>query len=288
MIESEMPDRAGSPQLDVGSRLGPYSLEAPLGEGGMGVVYRARRDDGTVVALKVLKPELSGDEVYQKRFMHEARAATEVQHTHLVPVVDAGHDNGFHYLAVAYVEGSSLEGVIAEGGPLPFREIARVVADVGAGLDALHRAGLVHRDVKPSNIMIDPSGFAALTDFGLARGRGYTVLTKPGQVMGTLDYIAPELIQGAHASAATDIYALGCTVFEAVAGTPPFAHKSVFEAAIAHLEEEPPNPCVTRPDAPGSLGWAIVQALAKDPQRRPPTATAYAHMIGASMRSDPA
>jgi serine/threonine protein kinase len=253
----------------------------------MGVVYRAVREgDGQLVALKILRHELVGDDVFRKRFLHEARAAREVQHRHLVPVLEAGESEGQQYLAVAYIEGGSLESLIQASGPLELETVVRIAAEVGAGLDALHAQGLVHRDVKPSNIMLDDDGAASLTDFGLARGRGYTVLTKPGQVMGTLDYLAPELIKGEPASPASDIYALGCTICECIAGQPPFADKGRLEAAIAHLEEEPPDPCAGRADLPPQLSWAILRALAKNPADRPTTATAYARMLQVAASTD--
>ena len=271
---------AAKRELDVGDHIGVYRLVRFLGEGGMGIVFEAVREpDGETVALKVLKRELAGDETYKRRLAHEARAASDVLHKHIVPVLEAGEAGGHNYLAVGYVHGRSLRERIAEEGPLTLEEIPRLVSEVGAGLDALHDAGLVHRDVKPANIMLDESGSAMLTDLGLARGRAYTVLTKPGQVMGTLDYIAPELIQGQQASPASDIYALGCTVFECVAGEPPFASKGSFEVAVAHLEDTPPDPCRERTDVPASLSWAVLQALHKDPARRPPTATAYARGV---------
>jgi serine/threonine protein kinase len=273
-------NRPEAEDLGPGGRLGPYRLESILGEGGMGIVFHAIREpEGDQVALKVLRRELTHDETYRRRFTHEARAAGEVRHRHLVPVLDAGEADGRTFLAVAYVRGESLEHRIQVRGALPLAEVAGLTAQVGAGLDALHREELIHRDVKPSNIMIDDEGTAALTDFGLAKGRAYTVLTKPGQVMGTLDYLAPELIKGQPATAASDIYALGCVVYECLAGHPPFAEKSVFQVGIAHLEEEPPDPTTDRDDAPEGLAWSILRALEKDPARRPPSATAYAQMV---------
>jgi serine/threonine protein kinase len=201
-----------------------------------------------------------------------------VRHKHLVPITEAGEADGRPYLAVAFVRGRTLEQRLADGW-LPIPDVVRVVAHVASGLDALHNAGIVHRDVKPSNVIIDESGSANLTDFGLAKGRAYTVLTKPGMVMGTLDYLAPEMLRGAEATDASDIYALGCLAFECTAGRAPFADKSMFDLASAHLNLEPPDPCANRDDAPEGLSWAIVQALAKDPDKRPPTATAYAHLI---------
>jgi serine/threonine-protein kinase len=266
--------------LGSGDRLGPYRLEERLGEGGMGVVFRAVHEpDGVEVALKILRVEFSSDETFRRRFVHEARAAGEVRHKHLVPITDAGEVDGRPYLAVAYVEGRTLEDRLANDGQMPLEEIVKVVAHVASGLDALHTAGIVHRDVKPSNVIIDPTGSAKLTDFGLAKGRTYTVLTKPGVVMGTLDYIAPEMLRGSEATAASDIYALGCLAYECTAGRAPFADASMFELAGAHLTQEPPDPCADRTDAPDGLSWALLQALAKDPEKRPPTATAYAHLI---------
>jgi serine/threonine protein kinase len=274
--------------IDVssGDRLGPYRLEERLGEGGMGVVFRAVREpEGEEVALKVLRHELAGDETFRRRFAHEARAAGEVRHKHLVPITDAGEVEGRPYLAVAYVRGRTLEDHLARDDRMSLEEIVRIVAHVASGLDALHAAGIVHRDVKPSNVIIDPTGSANLTDFGLAKGRTYTVLTQPGMVMGTLDYLAPEMLRGAEATAASDIYALGCLTYECTAGRTPFADSSMYELASAHLTLEPPDPCSDRPDAPDGLSWAILQALAKEPEKRPPTATAYAHLISFAVGS---
>ena len=142
----------------------------------------------------------------------------------------------------------------------------------------------MHRDIKTSNILLDEQGTALLTDFGLAKGRAYTALTKPGQVLGTLDYLAPELIRGEQATAASDIYAFGCVVYECVAGKPPFGHKTVFEVGVAHLEEEPADPGAGRRDWSPALSRPVLQALAKDPALRPPTATAFATMLQVAAR----
>lgn len=206
----------------------------------MGVVFCAEHlPDGSFVALKVLKPALAADAVYRQRFAREARVAGEVQHPHLVRILESGEDGGHHYLAVAHVQGGSLERRIEQDGRLPVDEVIRLVAEIAAGLDALHAAHIVHRDVKPANVMLDEHGSALLTDYGLAKGRAYTVLTRPGEVMGTLDYIAPELISGEEARAESDIYALGCLVYECLTGAAPFAKRTIFEVAVAHLEAEP-------------------------------------------------
>jgi serine/threonine-protein kinase len=194
-------------------------------------------------------------------------------------VLDAGEEAGRSFLAVAFVAGPTLEQRI-QAGPIPIEDVVRITAEVGAGLDALHEADLVHRDVKPSNIILAEDDGAMLTDFGLAKGRAYTVLTRPGQVMGTLDYIAPELIRGQAASPASDVYALGCVVYECLRGHAPFAQKTVYQVAAAHLEEEPQDPCAGRGDCPDGFSWAVLRALAKDPAQRPGTARAYAQMVG--------
>ena len=268
-----------SPELAVGDSFAGFRLEELLGEGGMGLVFRAVRDaDGATVALKILKAALSEDDTFRQRFLHEARAAATAHHEHLVPILDAGETDGRSFLAVAYVEGSTLEERIRERGPLPVGDLVRLARELGSALDALHRSGLVHRDVKSSNVML--AGDAALlTDFGLAKGPAYTVLTRPGQVLGTLEYLAPELIRGEPATPATDIYALACTVYECAAGRTPFGGRSLFEVGIAHLDEEPPDPGAGRTDWPSSLSVALVTALRKDPHDRPSSTTEYAAML---------
>jgi serine/threonine-protein kinase len=275
-------------ELGAGDQVGPYRLEALLGAGGMGVVYRATREGGgDTVALKVLRGELSDDETFRRRFAHEARSAEEVRHPNLVRVLEAGEDGGRHYLAVEYVPGATLEERIKESGPLPLPEVVRVATEVGAALDALHALELVHRDVKVSNVLVRDDGAYLLTDFGLAKGRAYTVLTRPGQVMGTLDYLAPELIRGEVATAASDVYALGCTLYECLTGATPFGNKGVLQVGIAHLEEQPPDPRGARPDCPPAFADALLQALEKDAARRPAPASAYAGALAAAAAPAP-
>jgi serine/threonine-protein kinase len=267
-------------ELQPGETVGGYRLEEVLGEGGMGLVFRASRiADGHEVALKVLKVELADDLLFQHRFRQEARAAAEVTEPHLVPIIEADEADGRHYLAVDYVSGGSLAGRIADQGTLGAADLVRVISEVGAGLDALHGAGIVHRDIKPQNILFSADGTAMLTDFGLAKGRAYTVLTKPGQVMGTLDYLAPELIRGEPATPQTDVYALGCVAFECLVGRAPFADKSLFQVGLAHLEEPPPNPVELRPEADPNVSRAVLAALEKSPEVRPQSAGAYADLL---------
>ena len=252
--------------------------------GGLGIVFRANRSTGGVAALKVLRRELSGDETFRRRFEREGRIAAQLDHPHLVEVVDAGEARGLHYLASRFVEGETLADRLERDGPLPLADVTRLAAELGTALDTLHGAGLVHRDVKPSNVMLGKEG-AALTDFGLARGVADSVLTTPGRVVGTLDYLAPEVIRGEPAGPPADIYALGCLLYECICGSPPFGSRPFAAAAAAHLTEEPHDPCFARNDLPPALWDALRYGLAKNPGDRPPTATAYALMIRVSAQA---
>lgn len=268
-----------------GDQIGAYRIGTKLGEGAAGAVYSAvRHDDGFWVAVKVLKRGLSADPTYLARFRREARVATEVQHRNLVPIIEFGEQSGHVFIAAEFRDGGSLADLISEKGQLPLEECARLVADIASGLRALHHHDIVHRDVKPANVMLDHHGSAALTDFGLARGHAYTVLTTPGQVLGTIDYLAPELIQGREATPASDVYSLGCLAYECVTGAPPFADRGVFEVAVAHLEEEPPDPRTRRDDLTDEFAWALLRALEKDPGERAPTAVSYANLLGVAAR----
>ena len=272
-------------ELEEGGRLGPYRLERLLGEGGMGVVFKAVREpDGEVVALKVLRAELSDNDTYRQRFTREGRVAAGLTHRHLVPVVDAGEVDGYPYIAARYVVGRTLADVLEDEGPLALSPMLRTISEVATALDTLHREGLVHRDVKPANIMIDESGISYLTDFGLAKGLAATVLTKTGHVVGTAAYLAPEVIRGQAAGPPADIYALGCVTYECIAGNPPFGRASIVETALATIRDEPDDPCRERDDLAEGLSFAVLQALAKSPSDRPPTAAAYALMLRISAR----
>jgi serine/threonine protein kinase len=278
------PRRTGSRELESGDRLGEYSLESLLGEGGMGLVFRAVGADGKVVALKVLRRELGEDEVFKERFGQEARAAAEVHHPNLVPILATGEADGRNYLVVRYAEGGSLDDRLRETGTLTVDETLGLVEELAAGLDALHALGLVHRDVKASNVVFDREGTAMLTDFGLAKGRAYTLLTRPGQVLGTAEYLAPELVKGARATPVTDVYALGCMIFECLTGKTPFGHKKLVEIGLAHLDDIPPDPSADRPEVGPELGEAVLVALEKDPARRPQSAGAFASLLLSARR----
>jgi serine/threonine-protein kinase len=274
------PERPEKTALGAGAQIGRYRIEAPIGEGGMGQVFRAvRTDDGETVALKVMKERMPADSEWVRRFLREAQAASEVRHERLIGVLDAGEEDGRHYLVMPYVAGQTVEQRIRAAGPLSLDVTQRMVADVAAGLDALHEHGLVHRDVKASNIIFGSDGSAALADFGLAKGTRYSDLTRPGQVVGTVDYLAPELIRGEPATPASDVYALGCVVFECLCGQTPFGGRGRFQVGMAHLEEAPANPCAGRAELPERYGEVVRRALRKDPARRPATPSAYARAL---------
>ena len=274
--------------LAPGQAIGGYRLHAALGEGAGGLVFRARAADGRTVAVKILRPERGGDATLQTRFQREARLAREIESRHVAPVLDVGEDAGNAYLVLPFYEGGSLAARLRSSGPLTLEETAELAAQLGRGLDALHANGILHRDVKPSNVLLERDGTAALSDFGLARTAESTRLTEEGQVVGTPHYLAPELIEGRDATRASDVYALGCVLFECLVGAPPFSGRGIAEIGFAHLVDPPPDAHELRPEVPRDAGAAIVTALAKDPAERPPTGTALARLLHVARTSSPA
>src|SRR3954471_629665 len=264
---------------NVGERFGTYEVLERLGEGGMGTVFRARSAAGEAVALKVIRPELAGDLTFRARFDREARTAAMVRHPHVVGLVDVGEQDGVPYLASDYVPGGTLEYRLRCRGRLPLAEVVTVALQVADGLGALHAAGLVHRDLKPGNILLGDDGAAYISDFGLAKHEQSARLTAQGRTVGSAEYMPPEQVRGLEVGPAADVYALGCVVCECLGGAPPFAPRTGMDAMIAHLTSEAPDPCGGRDNAPPELGWAVLRALQKDPGERPPTAIAYARMI---------
>jgi serine/threonine-protein kinase len=264
------------------TRIGDYAIDRLLGEGGMGRVYEARGRDGTRVALKLIKTELARDETLRRRFQREARIAQTVRHPNVVPLIAMGEYEGVPYMAQSFIDGRSLEQKLAGDGVLDTASALRICADVAAGLDALRAAGLVHRDVKPGNILLDERGRAYIADFGLAKNPQGSLLTRPGQALGSVDYMAPEQIRGDEVSTAADIYGLGCVMYECLCGRTPFADAKGMQILWAHLREEPPDPCRLRRDLAPSLGHALMAALKKDPDARPASAREYAQMLAAA------
>jgi serine/threonine protein kinase len=272
-------EKSDADALAPGSTVGPYRVEELLGEGGMGMVYRAVGPDGETVALKLVKGEIAKDNVFRRRFDREARTAARIGHPNVVPVLDTGEHDGVPWMAQRFITGGSLEGRIQRDGPLALPFVLDICTQVADGLDAMHAEGLIHRDVKPGNILLDETEKAYITDFGLMKDREASVLTRPGQALGSMDYMAPEQIRGEEVTARSDVYALGCVMCECLSGKPPFADRQGMRILWAHLQEEPPDPLAGRSDVPADVSWAILRALEKEPEMRPPTATAYAHMV---------
>jgi len=248
----------------------PPELGRLLGEGASARVYAAAGRD---LVVKVLKPELARDPVARTRFLREARAAARVAHPRLVPVLDHGENRETVWLTLPYLSGGSLAERLRRG-PLDRGGVVALAEDVAGGLDALHAAGIVHRDLKPSNILFDGFGNAFVADFGLAKDLSWTGVTGTGALLGTPHYLAPEVIAGAEPSAASDLYAFGCVLWEAIVGEPPFAGRSFFDVGLAHVGEELPDAGL-----PTEVAFALGSVLEKDPARRPATAHAVAAML---------
>ncbi len=268
-----------NPDPRIGTQIGTYAIDGVLGEGGMGKVYRATGADGTPIALKLVKEDYARDETFRRRFYREARIAQTVKHPHVVPVLDTGEHEGLPYMAQRFVDGEALDRKLKREGPLPVATAVAVCDDVAAGLEALWAAGMVHRDVKPANILLDGAGRAYITDFGLAKDTQGSLLTLPGQALGSMDYMAPEQIRGETVNAASDIYALGCVMFECICGRPPFAEAQGMRILWAHLQNDPPDPLTLRRDIPPAFAAALLVALAKEPEHRPQTAGEYARQL---------
>jgi serine/threonine-protein kinase len=271
----------------VGTEVGGYSVTGLLGEGGMGKVYHATGADGSKVALKLVKRDYAADETFRRRFSREARIAQTVKHPHVVPVVATGEHDGIPYMAQEFIEGESLDDKLKREGQLEAATAVQICSDVAAGLEALWAAGMVHRDIKPANILIDESGKGWITDFGLAKDTQGSLLTLPGQALGSMDYMAPEQIRGEEVSAATDIYALGCVMYECMCGRPPFADVAGMRVLWAHLQDEPPDPTTLRPELPRPFVEALVSALAKEREKRPARAGEYAEMLAQTAGTAP-
>ena len=272
----------------VGSIFAGHRIEAVAGRGGMGVVFRAT--DLALerpVALKLIAANAAQDPVFRTRFEHECRAAAAIDHPHAVEVFHAGEVDGVLFVTMRYVEGTDLGALLAEGKPLAPERAVAIVAQVAGALDAAHAHGLVHRDVKPTNVLIayrDGSEHAFLTDFGLTkRLEAEEGLTRPGFAMGTADYMAPEQARGDTVDGRADVYALACVLYKSLTGTAPFVRESDLEKMLAHLRDAPPSLLETRPDLPPALDEALQQALAKDRDDRPESAGAFAQTVLAAL-----
>lgn len=248
---------------------GRYRLAEPLARGGMASVYRGRDEQlERDVAIKLMRSELGDDPKVLRRFEAEARRAASISHPNLVAVYDVGSEDGTPYIVMEIVEGGDLSSAVAREGPMDPRRAARIGADVADGLAAAHAAGVIHRDVKPGNILLDPDGRARVADFGIARAIGDESLTATGAMLGSVEYFSPEQARGERATAATDIYALGVVLYELVTGARPFTGDSPYAVATARLRQAPPDPREVNPDVPDELAGIIQRAMATDPAAR--------------------
>jgi serine/threonine protein kinase len=261
-------------ELRPGSMLAGYRLEAQIGAGGMAVVFRARDERlGRLVALKVLAPALTNDTAFRRRFMAESRAAAAVDDPHIIPVYEAGEAGGVLFIAMRFVAGGDLCRALEREGPLAPARAAAFISPVAAALDAAHGAGLVHRDVKPANILVDAHRdrpeHVYLSDFGVSKGAVSSVsLTGAGHFVGTPDYSAPEQIRGLAVDGRTDQYALACMAYQLLAGVVPFGRDQGMAVLFAHLSQPPPSLVARRPDLPGAVDQVLARALAKAPEKR--------------------
>lgn len=251
-----------------------HRIEAVIGRGGMGVVYRATQLDlERPVALKIVAPELVQDEAARRRFVQESRLAASIDHPHVIPIHQAGEEGGVPYLVMRYVAGDDGRSLVRREGPLAPERAARIVAQVADALDAAHMAGLVHRDVKPANVLLGAGDHAYLSDFGLTRHvRSISDATRTGHWVGTLDYVAPEQIRGGEIDARADVYALGCLLFFLLTARVPFPSESDEAKLWAHLTAPPPRVTAVVSDAPAAFDDVIRRALAKAPDDRYPSA----------------
>jgi predicted Ser/Thr protein kinase len=273
---------------DVGDVLGGYTLESVLGRGGMGTVYLATHERlGRRVALKIIAPELAHDDDFRVRFLREAKLAASLDHPHVIPVYDAGEIDGVLFIAMRYVRGSTLQQILRDAGPLSTAETLRITEQVGGALDAAHAAGLVHRDVKPANVLLaEPDGHVYLGDFGLAKRMSSDSTTRTGFFLGTADYSAPEQIEGRSLDARADVYSLGGVVFHCLTGRPPFTRDTEFAVLQAHLGDAPPPLSELRPELPPELDRVVATALAKSPDARYASAGSFARALRDAMTAD--
>ena len=289
----------------AGGEVAGYQIEEQIGAGGMAVVYRARDEHlGRPVALKVLAPGLASGADFRDRFIRESRAAAAVDHPNIIPIYEAGDADGVLFIAMRFVEGGDMGSLLAQHGPLTAQRVWDIISQVADALDAAHGRGLIHRDVKPANMLLDapaavpgPAAGSAsparhehvyLSDFGISKqSLSATTLTATGQFVGTLDYIAPEQIEGRSLDGRADLYSLGCAAFELLSGEPPFRRGRGLALIGAHLSEPPPPVTAQRPDLPPGVDAVLAAAMAKSPDERYATCAEFATDLGRALRLVP-
>jgi len=294
-LNDEVPAGAGviPTGAAAGSRVAGYLLVEQVGTGGMAVVFRAWDEQlHREVALKVLAPGLAADEEFRRRFLRESRAAAAVDDPHIIPVYEAGESGGVLFIAMRYVSGGDVRGLLRRQGPLPPGRAATIISPVASALDAAQGAGLVHRDVKPGNMLVDARegrpDHVYLSDFGLSKVAMSSVgLTGTGQIMGTPSYMAPEQIEGRAVDGRTDQYALACVAFELLTGEPPFLRDQDIAVLHAHLSQPPPPLSSRRPGLPAAADQVLARALAKAPADRFASCHEFADALRESLALPP-
>src|ERR1700728_4787267 len=260
----------------VGEEFAGYRLVSVLGRGGMSIVFRAENPRlGNVIALKVMAPELASDDIFRTRFLEESRIAASMNHPNVIPIHDMGASDGLLYIVMRYVTGSNLQQMIKKRGRLQPETAVFLLSQAARALDAAHAKGLVHRDVKPANLLVEQSNddtdpdHLYLADFGITkRGVARTGLTSTGEFMGTVDYVAPEQIKGMSVVGMADQYSLGCVLYECLTGRLPFEKYMDMAVLWAHVQEEPTQPTLLRPDLPPAVDDLFARVLAKQPGDR--------------------
>src|ERR1700754_3625968 len=278
-----------APHLSPGSTFAGYQIEDVAGSGGMGIVYKATQIAlGRRVALKLIAADLARDASSRERFKREWLTAASIDHPNVIPLYEAGEADEHLFIAMRYVEGLDLAALITRELPFDVARAVHIVEQIASALDAAHKKGLVHRDVKPANILISSQDdHVYLTDFGLTKhSSSQSALTKTGMFVGSLDYTAPEQIRGEPPDARTDVSSLGCVLYQAIAGALPYDRDSDVAKMYAHLNEDPPSVTEARPDAPAGLDAVVARAMAKEPGDRYQTAGELGRAALAALRGD--
>jgi tRNA A-37 threonylcarbamoyl transferase component Bud32 len=269
-----------------GGSVDRFEIQGTIGRGATGTVYLASETaTGAQIALKVLQPELALDDRFRRRLLRESQIAADLNHPHIVRTLGVGEMDGTLYLAMAFVQGEDLRTLLRREGRLEPHRALELLAPVANALDAAHAAGLVHRDVKPANILVSSGseGDSFICDFGLARHVSSGSFSTETGLVGTIEYIAPEQIAGADIDGRADVYSLGCVVYECLAGSRPFERDGDVAVLFAHLNEPPPRVAAVRPELPESLDEPLARALAKAPADRFPTCSAFIEAVGAAL-----
>jgi serine/threonine protein kinase len=265
------------PDRIIGTDVAGYAVESVLGSGAMGVVYVARQlSPERRVALKLITPAFANDEVFRRRFLREATAAAAIEHPHILPVYAAGESNGTLFMAMRLIDGRDLREILRGSAELPLERVERIVGQVGGALDAAHARGLIHRDVKPGNVLVseqpdaEDADFCYLMDFGISTwtASSAATITATGQMVGTANYMAPEQIENGGVDGRTDLYSLGCVLYECLTGSAPFSGRSAPAILYGHLHEQAPAPSSLRPGLPPGVDGVLDRALRKAPEER--------------------